>query len=250
MPTGFIYIVNTVGADYQQPAFSCVPTAWGDKLYFGPCKAPMRPRMKPGDWIFGVSPSRTKIRRILFAAKLEEVMTFADAFRRYPALRGPKGPIPVEPVQRLDPTYARSRYSPIAGSAHDDRWELDVASPDLDRFFVCQALDGFRNRWLGPAGPAVDPEVLGFFNRCPVFGQSANGTVLNTGRPTAPIALGGLTKGLHLETREPERLLAICEARLGGPVPPGPGSPRGAGGPPRGSGGSSPSVTHRGSRRC
>jgi hypothetical protein len=251
LPTGFIYVVNTVNSKYEQPALSCVPTMWQGRLYFGPCKVPMRPRMKPDDWIFGVSPSATKPRRIVFSAEIEKVMTFADAYRRFSALRGPLGPIPVEPAKRLDPGYARSHYAPITGSAHDDRWELDVATPELDRFFVCRPPDGFRNAWLGAAGPVVDAEILGFFNRCPVFGQSADGTQLNTGRPTAPIALGGLCKGLHLETDVPERLLAMCEKRVEGSFQPASDrQPRLDSRQSGGCGKSQVTVARRASRRC
>lgn len=214
MPTGFIYVVNTVTPDYQQPDFSCVPTVWKDRLYFAACKVPMRPKMKADDWIFGVSPSTTKRRRIVFAAQIDEPITFAEAYRRYPALRAPKGPNPVQPVTHPGLPWPHSHYEPIKGSSHDDRWDRDLARPDLDRFFVCCRPDGFRNRWLGAEGPLLDPQILGFFNRCMVFGQSADGTKRNTGTPTAPIAIGHMYKGLHLETPEPEKLLQLCEARV------------------------------------
>jgi hypothetical protein len=235
MATGFIYIVKTVKKDYEQKDFSCVPTVLDGRLYFGPCKAPMRPRMQPGDWIFGVSPSGTKPRRIVFGAEIQEVMTFADAYRRFPDLRAPAGPIPVKPSNRLDPSYARAHYEGIPGSSHEDRWEKDLTSAALDRFFVCAAPEGLRNRWWGASGPEVDDEVLALFNRCPVFGESQRGTRLNTGRPTAPIAWRGLTTGLHLETDDPQELLALCGARLAGRSFPAaaqadaPATPRGCG---------------------
>lgn len=248
MPTGFIYIVDTVTRAYEQPGFSCVPTVWQDRLYFGACKVPMRPKMRSGDWIFGVSPSKTKRRRIVFATQIDEPITFAEAYRRYPSLRGPEGPNPVRPVKRPGLPWPHSEYEPIKGSSHESRWDRDLARPDLDRFFVCRTPDGFRNRWLGADGPLVDPEILGFFNRCMVFGQSADGTKRNTGTPTAPIALGGLYKGLHLETSQPERLLALCEARVGDASPPS--SASGSNNPRSGCGGSTPALTRRASRGC
>jgi hypothetical protein len=98
MAKGFIYVVGTVTPNYEQPAFCNVPTEIDDRLYFGPCKRCMRPRINAGDFIFGVSPSCTAPRRIVFIAEIEEPMTFAEAYDRFPSLRGPEGPIHVRPI--------------------------------------------------------------------------------------------------------------------------------------------------------
>jgi len=84
MATGFIYVVSTVRNDYSQPE-GCVPTWVRGRFYFGPCKRAMRPRMIPGDYVFGISPSRTFPRRIVFAAKIADrgKMSFAEAYKRY-----------------------------------------------------------------------------------------------------------------------------------------------------------------------
>lgn len=220
MSRGFIYVVKTVQSDYEQRDFTCVPTVWRRRIYFASCKIPMRPRMNRGDWIFGVSPSPKMPRRIVFTGQIEEVTTFADAYVRFEGLRGPTGPISVRPVARPGRGYARSHYEPIPDSTHEDSWENDIATPELDRFFVCHEVDGFRNRWLGAGGPTIDEDILAFFNQCAVHGQSASGSQLNQGRPTAPITLGGtMYKGLHLETDEPNSLLDLCEARVGGLFP-------------------------------
>lgn len=250
MPTGFIYVVSTVTADYQQLSFSCVPSIWEGRLYFAACKVPMRPKMKVDDWIFGVSPSATKQRRIVFVAQIDEVMTFAEAYRRFPALRGPDGPNPVRPVKRPGLPWPHSDYEPIEGSSHENRWDRDLAKPELDRFFVCRIPNGFRNRWLGAEGPVVDPAILGFFNRCPVFGQSAGGRSRNTGTPTAPIAHGHMYRGLHLETPEPETLIGLCEARLTGPLASRPQPPGAAVRRPGGCGDATHPSHRRGPSRC
>lgn len=252
MPTGFIYIVNTVTPAYQQPDFSCVPTVWKDRLYFAACKVPMRPKMRPGDWIFGVSPSNGKPRRIVFAAEVAEAITFAEAYQRYPALRGPEGPNPVRPVEppRARVPWPRSHYEPVRNSSHEGRWDRDLARPDLDRFFVCSPPAGWRNRWMGAEGPVVDEPILGFFNRCMVFGQSASGTSRNAGTPTAPIANGRMYRGLHLETPRPHELLALCEKRVPESFAPNPGSPGGASPSNDGRGCGTPAVKRRASRRC
>jgi hypothetical protein len=38
MATGFIYIVDTLTKNYVQKDFCSVPTEYGDRIYFGPCK--------------------------------------------------------------------------------------------------------------------------------------------------------------------------------------------------------------------
>ena len=252
MPTGFIYIINTVTPAFEQPDFSCVPTVWEDRLYFAACKVPMRPKMKAGDWIFGVSPAKTKQRRIVFAAEIAEAITFAEAYEQYPALRGPHGPNPVQPrsPRRAGEPWPLSHYAPVKSSSHESRWVRDLARPDLDRFFVCRPPEGARNRWMGAAGPIVDAEVLEFFNRCMVFGQSASGTSRNTGTPTAPIANGRMYRGLHLETPRPDALLALCEKRVTGSFPPTHASPPGLSPSRGGCGSDAPAVKRRASRRC
>lgn len=233
MTTGFIYVVSTVTQNYTQPSNSNVPTEVDSRLYFGPCKRCMRPRMQAGDFIFGVSPSCTSPRRILFVTEIEESMTFAEAFHRLPDLRGPDGPIHVRPISGLG-GFPRSSYQHIPDSMHPDDWEADLATPDLDRFFVCRRSVGWLGRWLGSSGPEIDDQILAFLNTCSAYG-SAGFLGQNTGTLSKPIAYGGLYTGLHLETPRPEVLAGLCRDRIslddpdGGPEsdqvsPPSPGS--------------------------
>ena len=222
MPTGFIYVVPTVTRGYVQRSRSCVPTDWTSPLYFGPCKRSMRPKMQRGDYVFGVSPSPTRPRRIVFVAKIEKRMTFAEAYRRFPKLHGPGGPIHVRPVKRSG-SFPRSDYEHIPGSMHKKDWYRDLASrgPDtreLDAFFVCSPADGCVGRWLGERGPEVDDEILEFLKTCSVHGVSSCLAEENThASRNYPIVHRGprglLYKGLHLETDAPEVLLALCDAR-------------------------------------
>jgi hypothetical protein len=228
MATGFIYVVRTATPSYTQPAFCNVPTEFDNRLYFGPCKRCMRPRMQAGDFIFGVSPSCTSPRRILFGAEIEEAMTFAEAFRRFPDLRGSEGPIHVRPINGIG-DFPHSSYQHIPGSMHWDDWAADLETLDLDRFFVCHESDGWLGRWLGSSGPEIDDEILAFLNTCPAYG-SAGYLVQNTGTLINPVAYGRLYTGLHLETRHPEVLVGLChnwispdepDGRSGsGPAPP------------------------------
>ena len=99
MEVGFIYVVASVTKDYLQPNFCNVPTEWEDRLYFGPCKKSMRPKMKADDFVFGISPSSTSPRRIVFVAQIEERLTFREAYRTLPRPPWSQGPIHVHPVE-------------------------------------------------------------------------------------------------------------------------------------------------------
>jgi hypothetical protein len=214
MATGFIYVVTTLKRGYVQKAFCNVPTEWGDRLYFGPCKKPMRPKMRPRDHVFGISPSSTPSRRIVFVAQIEERITFAEAYRRFPDLRGPEGPIHVRPIDGTG-SFPTSDYQHISGSMHATNWQADLRTPDRDAFFVCVQRNTWRGRWLGPYGPEIDEEILAFLRRCSVHGHSKCLSTRNTDATLQnPIVYRRLYHGLHLETNEPEVLVEICDARM------------------------------------
>jgi hypothetical protein len=216
MSKGFIYVVDTVQPGYVQKAFLNVPTEFESVLYFGLCKVSMRPKMFPGHWVFGISPGRAGIRRILFAAKLEERITLAEAYDRFPALRGPKGPIYVRPVDGAGP-FPWSSYEHIPGAAHEDRWFLDLPTEDHDAFFICSNRDSWRGRWLGKYGPEIDNDILEFLKRCSVYGRAGLLAAQNRDATIEkPIRHGGLFTGLHLETDQTESLLRLCTSRMTG----------------------------------
>ena len=209
---GFIYVMTTLNRDYEQKAFCYVPTQWGNRLYFGPCKIPMRAKMKPGDHVFGISPSSTGTRRIVFVAQLEERITFAEAYDRFPELRAPEGPILVEPVNGWG-SFPDNCYQPIPGQMHGDDWKKDLASRELDAFFVCSKREGSRGRWLGRYGPQIDDEILTFLKDCSVHGRAGFLSPKNKdATKNNPVRHGGLNTGLHLETDEPESLIKLCAA--------------------------------------
>ena len=210
METGFIYVVASVTKDYLQPNFCNVPTEWEDRLYFGPCKKSMRPKMKADDFVFGISPSSTSPRRIVFVAQIEERLTFREAYERFPGLRGPKGPIHVKPVDR-PVAFPESSYEHIPDSMHPSPlWVQDLATPDRDAFFVFRLQDGWPGRWLGADGPAVDDTVLEFLRTCEVHWKAGLLSDRNDAATIAkPIRHGNLFTGLHLETRESARLLGL-----------------------------------------
>lgn len=215
MATGFIYIVTTLNRDYIQKHFRNVPTEWQKRLYFGPCKVPMRPKMQPGDYVFGISPAKPKPRRIVFVAQIEERLSFASAYKKFPALHGPAGPIHVRPVNRKDLKFPESKYQHIEDATHANRWKKDVKSPELDAFFVCYKGNGWLGRWLGKFGPKVDRKILDFLDSCSLYGPKGRiKDVYGEASLKNPIGHEGQYKGLHLETNHPEKLVELCAAYL------------------------------------
>lgn len=214
MPKGFIYVLTTVGRDYQQPNLQAVPTWFEGRIYFGPCKIPMRPKMSPGDYVFGISPSGTFPRRMLYAARVAERLTFAQAYKRFPKLRGPDGPIHVRPSRGSLVGFPESEYEHIPNANHPDSWRADLATRDLDAFFVFERARECEGRWLGKAGPPVRKEILEFLRSCSVFGSVGKLHEQNAGATeTAPVRFGRLYRGLHLETDRPKALLRlVCQA--------------------------------------
>jgi len=217
MATGFVYVVPTVGKDYLQPNLQCVPTWLDGCIYFGPCKKPMRPRMKPGDSVFGISPASTLPRRVVFTGTIAERMSFAEAYKRYSKLRGPDGPIHVRPTETPGDMFPDSVYEHIPGANHSDNWRRDIRTPNLDAFFVCVPAAECVGRWLGPAGPVVTGDIFTFLKSCAVYGNAGLLSERNAGASEkAPVRHGGLYCGLHLETDAPERLLKlICGTASG-----------------------------------
>ena len=198
----------------MQQAASRVPTVYGDRIFFGPCKKPMRPRIKSRDYVFGVSDASMRPRRLVFAAQVEKCITFREAYHRYPDLHGPQGPIHVRPINGSG-SFPCCSYEHIPGAIHPDDWETDLASPTLDAFLVCAPRSGCVGRWLGAYGPVLDEEVYGFLQTCSAHGQAGLLSERNTHASLRnPIAYGRLYTGLHLETAEPEILRALCKARM------------------------------------
>lgn len=215
MQRGFVYVTRSASRTFAKVDFRSVPTEHKGQLFFGPCKESMRPRVQEGDWIFGVSPSGTSPRRMVFAMQVAERISYSEAYARYPELRGPEGPIHVRP-RVAGGAFPHSAYEHIPGSAHHDRWPADIATPQHDAFLVGLPASGWQGRWLGKAGPAIDDEVLELLKRMPVFGQHG---LLASGNPdatlSAPICHGRLYTGLHLETDAPAILLTALEQRVG-----------------------------------
>jgi hypothetical protein len=179
----------------------------------------MRPKVRPTDYLFGVSPANLKPRRIVFATQVEEVLSFRDAYENFPHLRGPEGPIHVKPVNREQLSFPENKYEHIAGAMHPNCWKQDIGTPDLDAFLVCCQGGGWFGRWLGKYGPEVDEEILDFFRTCSIYGKvgklSSHNEYATLANPIVHRGLKGLLHvGLHLETDTPERLVKLCNIRI------------------------------------
>ena len=214
MPVGFVYIVATATQHYMQQSFRNVPTEFEGRIYFGPCKKQMRPKMQLGDYAVGISPAGETPRRILFVTRIEERISFAQAYERFPGLRGPEGPIHVRPVKRGGLRFPESDYEHIPEAAHEDSWVKDLKTRDLDAFFVGAQCGGWLGKWLGRAGPAVDDPIVEFLKDCAVYGSAGRLASTSSASRGKPVAYRGLCTGLHLETDQPEKLVALCEGRV------------------------------------
>jgi len=187
----------------------------------------MRPKMKSGDYIFGISPSEPKQsrtsrppRRIVFTAQIEERLTFAEAFNRFPDLHGPGGPIHVRPIKGTG-SFPTSSYEHIPGSMHEykKKWQRDLATHKRDAFFVCSKRDDWFGRWLGKYGPEIDEKILKFLKACSVHGLTGMLNKKNIDATlSCPIRHRGpndfLCTGLHLETNQTEVLLELIGDRI------------------------------------
>lgn len=211
MPSaGFIYVVRTVERNYQQHDSGCVPAVHGDRLYFGPCKRSMRPRMRAGDYVFGISPTGIWPRRIVFAVRITERMTFEDAYKKYPSLRGSGGQIHVRPTTRPGLHFPYTHYEHIPGATHPEDWFRDISTPEQDAFFECEPGVPTLGCWLGRGGPAVAGEILEFLRGCRVYGRPGFLAAANPGASErVPMSHGRLYTGLHLETSDPKRLMTL-----------------------------------------
>ena len=242
MSTGYVYVVTSTKPDYEQEDFCSVPSEWKGRLYFGPCKKALRPRAQKGDIIVGISGSRTRTRKVLFAAEVEDIMPFDKAYVRLPPeLRGENGG-PIHVRKGRDGAYEH-----VPGAMHAGNWRSDITPLETrDRFLILAPARGWRNRWLGKDGPEVDNQILSFLKTCFVYNLSGR-LGLNDARPSCPIAHGKLYTGLHLETDKPDELIQLIGSRMSGWKASTPESPGAS--PRQGTGSCEPRNSTRPARR-
>ena len=102
MATGFIYTVSTLTKDYVQQAFCNVPTQFGDRLYFGPCKVPMRPESTPAITSSGYPLRGSVPAESCSLATSRSGSHSGKPTSGFPIFRGPEGPIHVRPISHSD----------------------------------------------------------------------------------------------------------------------------------------------------
>jgi hypothetical protein len=158
-PRVFAYIIRTVGPGYRLTGF--VPWVSNRKVFFGACKKKMRPHVKRGDYIMGISGSGAgRPRRVLLWMRVAEPMSFRDAYEKgrtnnaFFNVRGKA--IHLRPCK--DVAYIRGNpecYVHIKGAHHEDDWRSDVKG-NRDAFLV-----GRGGSWVAEVeGPIITPELV------------------------------------------------------------------------------------------
>jgi hypothetical protein len=86
----------------------------------------------------------------VFVGQIEERIRFAEAYERFPDLRGPQGPIHVKPACRAGP-FPISDYEHIPGAMHRSKWEADLKTRDLNACARSRAaITYYRTRSYSP----------------------------------------------------------------------------------------------------
>jgi hypothetical protein len=157
MPRVFVYIITSVYAHYHVKK-SCVPWVAEGKVFLGPCKKYMRPKVEEGDYIMGISPAGRE-RRVLLWMRVDKLMTFAEAYERgdtdrlFRLARG--NAIHVRPREvgehvRRNP----DAYEHIPRAMHPDNWRTDIRG-DRDVF-----ISGANGSWVADEEPPVVTQDL------------------------------------------------------------------------------------------
>ncbi len=195
----FAYIIRTVGRGYRLTG--SVPWVSRGNVFFGPCKKKMRPEVRPGDYIMGISGSGAGMpRRVLLWMQVSEVMTFADAYelgkkdRVFRSLRGPA--IHVRRVNgvKFSPGVPEC-YEHIPGACHADDWHSDVMG-NRDAFLV-----GGEDSWVAEAeGPQVTEFIVDFLRE--------GITWAGTATPKNPLTENAIGKHVLLTGRTAKNLIS------------------------------------------
>jgi len=155
----FAYIIATVGPNYELRG--SVPWVKQGKVFFGPCKKNMRPYVREGDYIMGISPAGVgEQRRVLLWMRVGEKMTFAGAYQRGETDRlfrlARRNAIHIRPkrgVGRLDGDP--DMYEHIPHAPHSSDWRTDIKGK-RDVFFT-----GENGSWIaGKDGPQVTEKLV------------------------------------------------------------------------------------------
>jgi len=158
-PRIFAYIIASVGPKYKLRG--TVPWVKDGKVFFGPCKKRMRPEVRKGDYIMGISPAGVGTqRRVLLWMRAEGPITFAQAYARgesdrlFRIARG--NAIHVRPKKGVHHVTGNAdTYEHIPHATHSSDWRTDIKGK-RDAFLV-----GMTGSWAASQdGPVVTEELV------------------------------------------------------------------------------------------
>jgi hypothetical protein len=158
-PRVFAYVIASVGPNYKLRG--TVPWVKEGTVFFGPCKKNMRPGMRVGDYVMGISPAGVgKQRRVLLWMHIAEAMTFAQAYNRgetdrlFRFARG--NAIHVRPKKGVNHVEGDpDTYEHIPRATHSSDWRTDIRGK-RDTFFF-----GDKDSWAAESGgPVVTQELV------------------------------------------------------------------------------------------
>jgi hypothetical protein len=167
---GFFYIINAIDDDYRLNGTG--PDITGGIITLGTEKPQIRSGADPNDYVVGISHAiPSKPRRVIFAMRVGEIITFKEAWERGdkdPAWAGKRGgtanPAGEQRLITLDegPVIAgdihvrpgRKGYEHIPRAVHGFTWRKDIQS-NRDRYLVGDQ----SSRFWGPDGPIVTDEI-------------------------------------------------------------------------------------------
>ena len=179
----YLYVVSTIDSNYKPTPSMSGPNIVDDLLTLGTCKPKIRTSLKKefdmyDNYIVGISPSRTNPRRVIYITRIDECITFKQAWERgnenetYRLKRGGFSPENSDPERVLMngdiivQTVDGINYTFFAG-VHEDDWmtyvvgekvesERDiylVGDPKQSRYYVGNGPifteDALRRYWKG-----------------------------------------------------------------------------------------------------
>ena len=191
MPKGYFYVFGQNGND-KNGVIQGVPQDCSGTVFMGPCKPDIRSKVKPRDWIIGISNALIKPRKILSIIEVDEKLKLYKAIEKYPQAIWRKnnhsghGQIYYKVKEGITGEPTEDDYELIDGCPHNQGNERDKAKRyhnDLKRHKDTDTLVvGTSNSCiLDNYGREIDDAVLGMLRKgysnpdkeCP-FGRNSD----------------------------------------------------------------------------
>lgn len=167
----YFYIINSLDDDYESTGTA--PDGTGGILTLATEKPQIRSAVEPNDYVVGISRAIAgKPRRVIFAMKVGEVISFREAWERGesdPAWAGKRGGVANPAGERRlvlaeeGPVIAgdihvkpgrKGGYEHISRAVHAFTWRKDVEG-NRDRYVVGDP----SSRYWGPQGAVITDEI-------------------------------------------------------------------------------------------